>query len=194
MSEKYVKIFWIGFSWGVISWLVVLSVFATSWSSEIKMGMGFFLFLVIAGLWLQSKSQNGKSPESNQKGPGGESSKANGRSLPPGHQIHTVLGHIVCMDKKCNCNALKGNLKSGVWEFNAPAGHYFSPGEFVINLVKRCECGGVKNVTGQNLCPHCGGDIAIRMPVPDSGCDHLYYPNRCEICKSNAQKYSLPIV
>lgn len=33
------------------------------------------------------------------------------------------------------------------------------------------------------ICGHCHGLIAIRMPVPDSGCDHLYYPDNCEVCK-----------
>ena len=30
------------------------------------------------------------------------------------------------------------------------------------------------------LCDHCGKDVEIRNP---SGyCDHLYYPERCEVC------------
>jgi len=39
------------------------------------------------------------------------------------------------------------------------------------------------------ICKHCGYDIAIRNP---SGyCDHLYYPENCEICKKNEGKVSL---
>ncbi len=33
----------------------------------------------------------------------------------------------------------------------------------------------------ENVCPHCKMDKRIRNP---SGfCDHLYYPNYCEVCK-----------
>ncbi len=31
-------------------------------------------------------------------------------------------------------------------------------------------------------CEHCKGLLSIRMPVPSSKCDHLYYPECCEIC------------
>ena len=31
-----------------------------------------------------------------------------------------------------------------------------------------------------NKCPHCGGDIAVRNPT--GKCDHLYYPDYCEVC------------
>ena len=35
--------------------------------------------------------------------------------------------------------------------------------------------------TKKQICKHCGEPIAIRNP---SGyCDHLYYPENCEICK-----------
>ena len=35
-------------------------------------------------------------------------------------------------------------------------------------------------------CNHCGMDIKIRNP---SGfCDHLYYPDYCEVCKKNEAK------
>lgn len=37
-----------------------------------------------------------------------------------------------------------------------------------------------------NKCPHCKMDIAIRNP---SGfCDHLYYPDYCEVCKKREGK------
>lgn len=32
-------------------------------------------------------------------------------------------------------------------------------------------------------CTHCRGLISIRMPVPSSGCDHLYYPEACAVCR-----------
>lgn len=31
------------------------------------------------------------------------------------------------------------------------------------------------------ICKHCGGDIRIRNPK--GYCDHLYYPDNCDICK-----------
>jgi len=30
------------------------------------------------------------------------------------------------------------------------------------------------------VCKHCGGDIRIRNPK--GFCDHLYYPDYCEVC------------
>jgi hypothetical protein len=30
-------------------------------------------------------------------------------------------------------------------------------------------------------CLHCGGDLSIRNPTGE--CDHLYYPDYCEVCK-----------
>lgn len=36
-------------------------------------------------------------------------------------------------------------------------------------------------------CEHCKGLIEIRMPVPSSGCDHLYYPDACQICKTREE-------
>jgi len=33
----------------------------------------------------------------------------------------------------------------------------------------------------ESLCKHCGGDLSIRNPK--GYCDHLYYPENCEICK-----------
>lgn len=38
------------------------------------------------------------------------------------------------------------------------------------------------------LCAHCNGDLKIRMPVPSSGCDHLYYPENCVVCSSADKK------
>lgn len=38
--------------------------------------------------------------------------------------------------------------------------------------------------TGDRECPHCRGLIEIRMPVPSSGCDHLYYPDCCKVCSA----------
>ena len=37
-------------------------------------------------------------------------------------------------------------------------------------------------------CKHCKGPIEIRMPVPKSGCDHLYYPENCVICSKKTTK------
>lgn len=33
------------------------------------------------------------------------------------------------------------------------------------------------------LCLHCGGEIAIRNPT--GLCDHLYYPENCDVCNIN---------
>ena len=38
----------------------------------------------------------------------------------------------------------------------------------------------------EKKCSHCGGDIAIRNPT--GKCDHLYYPNSCEVCKAFAKR------
>lgn len=32
-------------------------------------------------------------------------------------------------------------------------------------------------------CDHCKGSLGIRMPIPSSGCDHLYYPDNCATCR-----------
>jgi len=38
----------------------------------------------------------------------------------------------------------------------------------------------------ENICPHCKMDKRIRNP---SGyCDHLYYPDYCEICQKLRKK------
>ena len=43
------------------------------------------------------------------------------------------------------------------------------------------------------ICRHCGGPIEMRMPVPKSGCDHLYYPDNCLVCSSMVKpKIGLP--
>lgn len=36
------------------------------------------------------------------------------------------------------------------------------------------------------VCPHCKGDIEIRNPT--GFCDHLYYPDMCEICRGEPEK------
>lgn len=43
----------------------------------------------------------------------------------------------------------------------------------------------MRKVAEDKICDHCRGLIEIRMPVPESGCDHLYYPENCDICKLN---------
>lgn len=35
-------------------------------------------------------------------------------------------------------------------------------------------------------CEHCGGDLKIRNPM--GICDHLYYPEYCEICSKREQE------
>lgn len=35
-------------------------------------------------------------------------------------------------------------------------------------------------------CPHCGGDIEIRNPT--GTCDHLYYPDNCDVCSGESKK------
>ncbi len=41
-------------------------------------------------------------------------------------------------------------------------------------------------MTEGRICNHCGGEIAIRNPR--GYCDHLYYPDYCEVCKSAKHK------
>lgn len=42
-----------------------------------------------------------------------------------------------------------------------------------------------------SICVHCKGDTAIRNP---SGfCDHLYYPENCQICKLRISLESHPV-
>ena len=36
-------------------------------------------------------------------------------------------------------------------------------------------------MTEINTCQHCGGDKEIRNPK--GNCDHLYYPENCEVCQ-----------
>ena len=46
-----------------------------------------------------------------------------------------------------------------------------------------CNCCGNKEFTipKEHICDHCHGDIRIHNP---SGfCNHIYYPENCEICK-----------
>lgn len=42
----------------------------------------------------------------------------------------------------------------------------------------------IEGLNDGEACKHCLGLISIRMPVPSSGCDHLYYPDNCKICKN----------
>ena len=35
----------------------------------------------------------------------------------------------------------------------------------------------------ENTCQHCGGLVDIRRPNVKIDCDHLYYPENCEVCK-----------
>lgn len=39
------------------------------------------------------------------------------------------------------------------------------------------------------ICAHCKGLISIRLPVPSSGCDHLYYPAYCAHCRSKQKSF-----
>lgn len=39
----------------------------------------------------------------------------------------------------------------------------------------------IVKINNERKCPHCDGDINIRNPK--GFCDHLYYPESCEICK-----------
>ena len=40
-----------------------------------------------------------------------------------------------------------------------------------------------KSLPPERICDHCGMDLVARNP---SGyCDHLYYPDCCEVCKKN---------
>lgn len=34
---------------------------------------------------------------------------------------------------------------------------------------------------GKKICLHCGVDIDIQPPL-DSGCNHVYYPENCDVC------------
>ena len=42
---------------------------------------------------------------------------------------------------------------------------------------------GLSDFNTNGLCLHCGGEIAIRNPT--GLCDHLYYPENCDVCKAN---------
>ena len=42
-----------------------------------------------------------------------------------------------------------------------------------------------KKLQDKNICKHCGGDIRIRNPK--GYCDHLYYPENCEVCKGKVK-------
>jgi hypothetical protein len=55
-----------------------------------------------------------------------------------------------------------------------------------------CEVERAKLLSRQDKrCKHCGIDIAIRNL---SGyCDHLYYPEACEVCKKNEGYHRCPI-
>src|SRR3990167_4958229 len=56
----------------------------------------------------------------------------------------------------------------------------FKPNEYDIPLQYSLS-GGKLLSSGKEVCPHCGELKSIRNP---SGyCDHLYYPDNCEICK-----------
>jgi len=49
----------------------------------------------------------------------------------------------------------------------------------------------IKPKRDPNICEHCGGEIAIRNPK--GYCDHLYYPENCEVCKDKHKpKRDLP--
>jgi hypothetical protein len=37
----------------------------------------------------------------------------------------------------------------------------------------------------ERICDHCGGEIRIRNPK--GFCDHLYYPDYCEICSTREE-------
>ncbi len=45
-----------------------------------------------------------------------------------------------------------------------------------------------------NECPHCKGPIEIRMPVPESKCDHLYYPENCFVCAMKRKRAEIRIL
>jgi len=42
---------------------------------------------------------------------------------------------------------------------------------------------GCRRTVMSKFCNHCGGNTAIRLPNPKSGCDHLYYPENCPVCR-----------
>jgi hypothetical protein len=48
-------------------------------------------------------------------------------------------------------------------------------GELLIQASELCPEKDMKT------CKHCGGNLEIRNPT--GNCDHLYYPENCEICR-----------
>jgi hypothetical protein len=36
----------------------------------------------------------------------------------------------------------------------------------------------------KGTCGHCGGDISVRNPT--GTCDHLQYPDNCDVCKESS--------
>jgi hypothetical protein len=56
--------------------------------------------------------------------------------------------------------------------------------EEVRKLLLNYTKGNVRNFIEKGLvsiCKHCGKDLSIRNPT--GYCDHLYYPENCEVCK-----------
>lgn len=41
----------------------------------------------------------------------------------------------------------------------------------------------------ERICDHCKGLISIRLPVPSTGCDHLYYPDNCATCRGKLRPF-----
>lgn len=63
-------------------------------------------------------------------------------------------------------------------------------GEIVLMLIRGEEVILTRNgrelgtIVPKKMCKHCKMDIAVRNP---SGyCDHLYYPENCDVCKMKA--------
>ena len=46
---------------------------------------------------------------------------------------------------------------------------------------------GLQKLLKMNICKHCGTDINIRN-YPSGHCDHLHYPDYCNVCKKNENK------
>jgi ssDNA-binding Zn-finger/Zn-ribbon topoisomerase 1 len=46
------------------------------------------------------------------------------------------------------------------------------------------------NEIAEQICEHCGTDL--RITNPDSGCEHLYYPENCKVCSGRERKRNHP--
>jgi len=78
-------------------------------------------------------------------------------------------------------------LRRGYYSIIVPGNFDFREArEYLEKETSRYLLGQIKRPTPEQTCPHCFLDKAIRNP---SGyCDHLYYPDSCEVCQTIRRK------